>query len=84
MNCLVCGGKMTVINSRAASKGVRRRRNCKTCGHRETTIEHTEETLEALFAARFADALVETKKHIKAAWEELKLREGAGKTGGKR
>jgi transcriptional repressor NrdR len=41
MKCPYCEGEDTrVIDTRGASKGVRRRRECKGCGKRFTTYEH--------------------------------------------
>ena len=41
MTCPVCGERTRIVNSRSYSdgEGVRRRRECLTCGHRFTTIE---------------------------------------------
>lgn len=40
MNCEKCGGASEVADSRKRNSGyIRRRRQCKACGHRFTTIE---------------------------------------------
>lgn len=39
MLCPVCGGKTAVINSRPAEDEITRRRECRNCGHRFTTVE---------------------------------------------
>jgi len=39
MNCRKCGKKTTVYDSRPANYGIRRRRKCLSCLHRETSIE---------------------------------------------
>ncbi len=39
MLCPVCGGKTAVIDSRGLEDEVTRRRECRECGHRFTTIE---------------------------------------------
>lgn len=46
MNCLTCGGKTKVIDSRLADATCRRRRVCLVCGFRFSTQEQAE-TLEA-------------------------------------
>ena len=39
MTCPVCGENTRIINSRGNVESVRRRRECRECGHRFTTIE---------------------------------------------
>ena len=39
MTCPVCGEKTRTTNSRSNVESVRRRRECRECGHRFTTIE---------------------------------------------
>lgn len=39
MTCPVCGENTQIINSRGDVDRVRRRRKCRDCGHRFTTIE---------------------------------------------
>lgn len=39
MLCSVCGGKTAVVDSRPQEDEVTRRRECRECGHRFTTIE---------------------------------------------
>ena len=39
MKCPYCGNKSKVIDSRSTGEGIRRRRECKTCGQRFTTYE---------------------------------------------
>lgn len=39
MNCPKCGGRSAVIECRAKSYGFRRRRECRDCKHRWSTIE---------------------------------------------
>lgn len=39
MKCVACGEKTDVTDSRATKVGVRRRRECRECGHRFTTYE---------------------------------------------
>lgn len=39
MNCNECGGRSRVIDSRTTIGGVRRVRECRTCGHRMSTLE---------------------------------------------
>jgi transcriptional repressor NrdR len=39
MNCPYCGKKSKVVDTRTAGEGIRRRRECKSCGQRFTTYE---------------------------------------------
>jgi len=39
MKCPYCGKKSMVVDTRTAGEGIRRRRECKVCGHRFTTYE---------------------------------------------
>ena len=39
MKCPYCGKKSKVVDTRSAGEGIRRRRECKTCGQRFTTYE---------------------------------------------
>lgn len=39
MNCPLCGADTKVIDTRSDGAEVRRRRECKSCGHRFTTYE---------------------------------------------
>jgi len=39
MKCPYCGNRTKVVDSRSASEGIRRRRECLTCGQRFTTYE---------------------------------------------
>ena len=39
MKCPYCGNKTKVVDSRSAGEGIRRRRECRTCGQRFTTYE---------------------------------------------
>lgn len=39
MTCPVCGGRTKITNSRGDVESVRRRRECRECGHRFTTME---------------------------------------------
>lgn len=48
MNCPTCGSATHVIDSRKATRWVRRRRECKECGERFTTIEMPQQEAEAL------------------------------------
>jgi transcriptional regulator NrdR family protein len=43
MNCLMCGGKTRVLDSRMAGATSRRRRECMECGYRFYTREVAEE-----------------------------------------
>ena len=42
MNCNECGGSSKVIDTNKQTDQVKRRRKCKECGHRWTTVEHGE------------------------------------------
>lgn len=39
MKCTECGGETIVIDTRPWGVGIRRRRKCTKCGHRESTVE---------------------------------------------
>lgn len=39
MKCPYCGKKSMVVDTRSAGEGIRRRRECKSCGRRFTTYE---------------------------------------------
>ena len=39
MKCPYCGKKSKVVDTRSAGEGIRRRRECKSCGQRFTTYE---------------------------------------------
>ena len=39
MKCPYCGNKSRVVDTRSAGEGIRRRRECKSCGRRFTTYE---------------------------------------------
>lgn len=43
MDCPVCGGETIVADSRSFGEFVRRRRRCRECGHRFSTIEIDQE-----------------------------------------
>lgn len=52
VRCPACGhSESTVVDSRAASYGIRRRRRCKLCGLRSTTVEVLKEDSRAVIAA---------------------------------
>jgi transcriptional regulator NrdR family protein len=48
VNCPACGSPTRVIDSRKAARQVRRRRECKECGQRFTTLEMPQREAEAL------------------------------------
>jgi len=48
MNCPACGNSTRIIDSRKAARRVRRRRECKECGQRFTTLEMPQREAEAL------------------------------------
>jgi hypothetical protein len=58
MICPTCGGATRVIDSRKAARQIRRRRECKECGKRFTTIEMHRGEAEAL-------------QQLKAWWLEI-------------
>lgn len=39
MICPLCGGQTAVVDSRPSEDDITRRRECRACGHRFTTIE---------------------------------------------
>jgi transcription elongation factor Elf1 len=48
MNCPACGNPTRVVDSRKRARRVRRRRECKECGQRFTTLEMPLQEAEAL------------------------------------
>lgn len=52
MTCPVCGGNTKITDSRGNVESVRRRRECRECGHRFTTIEIEADLLQNLEKAK--------------------------------
>lgn len=48
MTCPQCGGETHITNSRKSCDSVRRRRECRECGYRFTTIEIENDLLNKL------------------------------------
>lgn len=48
MTCPVCGGQTRITDSRSDGETVRRRRECRECGHRFTTREIDNDMLKKL------------------------------------
>jgi transcriptional regulator NrdR family protein len=58
MPCPQCGGKTRTVDSRTSDSNVRRRRQCKDCGHRFSTRELEDGSLQQL-RERIASLLAE-------------------------
>jgi transcriptional regulator NrdR family protein len=80
MLCPKCGGKTATVNSRDIVGGRRRRRECKTCGYRFTTIE----VASASIASSAVSRIKRWKENASATLEELDaiLKEESGWQGG--
>ena len=52
MNCIKCGGKSTVVETRLSPGETRRRRQCTDCGYRWTTYEMAELTISQVRTLR--------------------------------
>ena len=51
MTCPVCGGATKVIDSRPEVDNVHRRRECKECGYKFSTVEIEEDVIESIAGA---------------------------------
>lgn len=66
--CPKCGGETSVVDSRPYLDGVRRRRECKECEYRFSTLEYTVEYIERL---RGGDVTVSVQEKAQR-YEQLK------------
>lgn len=66
IDCLACGGKTRVVDSRFRGDGsIRRRRTCLNCGHRHTTYEMSNDAWEAITRQQKA-LVIEMQEHAAA------------------
>lgn len=79
MNCQKCGGKGDVVDSRPQGADTWRRRRCRGCGERWTTVESANPS-DAVIQAVVAD-LVDAVKLIVDAQDTLKQVKSRGGVG---
>ena len=79
MNCLKCGGKGDVVDSRPGPEGTWRRRQCRACGERWTTVESRNPS-DAVIVAVVDDLkeAIHCVADTMATLKQIKSRGGAG------
>lgn len=79
MNCQKCGGKGDVVDSRPGPEDVWRRRQCRACGRRWTTVECANPSDAVIMAV--IDGLVDSVREITDAMATLKKVKSRGGVG---
>jgi hypothetical protein len=79
MQCMKCGGKGDVVDSRPQPEGTWRRRQCRVCGERWTTVESANPSDAVIMAV--VDGLVDSVREITDAINTLKKIKSRGGVG---
>lgn len=76
--CSVCGGESLVVDSRETNDAIRRRRMCRSCGHRWSTLETSRGEDGASW--NNAQSLCDAIDELKAATSSLSQKVAAAST----
>ena len=79
MNCQKCGGKGDVVNSRPQGADTWRRRQCRICGERWTTVESANPSDETI--KRFLELLTSATIDIDQVFRNLRAMKSRGGIG---